>query len=256
MISVSKPVGEKLQPGRLDQILVTRRLAPTRSRARDLILRGLVTVDGAVATKPSASIAAAAELVVLGGADDVSRGAEKLRAALAAFAFDPAGRTCLDVGASTGGFTQALLNAGAARVYAVDVGHRQLAAALRDDARVVNLEGVDARALTPAVLRERVDAIVADVSFISLTKALGVALTFAKPGAWLAALIKPQFEAGREGVGKGGIVRDAAVREAAVTAVETWLAAQAGWSVAGVVASPIEGGSGNKEFLVGARYHG
>lgn len=258
-------MGDAVQPARvahtesarLDQALVLRGLAPTRSRARDLILRGAVTVDGKTIVKPAAPISPAAALSVTAEeAGDVSRGGVKLRAALAAFAFDPAGVVCLDIGASTGGFTQTMLAVGAAKVYAVDVGHGQLAGTLRDDARVVNLEAQDARRLTTGQIPERVGAIVADVSFISLAKALAIPLSFAAPGAWLAALIKPQFEAGRDGIGKGGIVRDGYVREAAVENVRAWIAAQPGWTVIGVVPSPIAGGSGNKEFLLGARFHG
>ena len=250
-------MSESVQQRRLDQVLVARGLAPTRSRARDLVLRGAVTVDGNVVVKPAASIADGAALAVSSDeADDVSRGAVKLRAALQAFGFEASGAVCLDIGASTGGFTQALLTAGAAKVYAVDVGHDQLSPALRSNARVVNLEGTDARNLTSELLPEPVTAIVADVSFISLTKAIATPLSFASPGAWLAALIKPQFEAGREGVGKGGIVRDAAVRDAAVAAVRDWLAAQQGWSIVGVIPSPITGGSGNTEYLLGARFNG
>ena len=145
---------------------------------------------------------------------------------------------------------------GAKKVYAVDVGHGQLHASLHDDPRVVSFEGCDARSLTPTLIPEPVAAIVADVSFISLTKALSPALALAKPGAWLVALIKPQFEVGRGGVGKGGIVRDASARLQAVDTVTAWLSAQRGWRIAGVVPSPIKGGSGNEEYLLGARCDG
>ncbi|MDO9383406.1 MAG: TlyA family RNA methyltransferase [Hyphomicrobiaceae bacterium] len=246
---------DTVQPARLDQVLVTRGLAATRSRARDLILRGAVSVDGKTVVKPAAAIPATASLSVTAEASDVSRGAVKLRAALETFAFDPGGKICLDIGASTGGFTQALLAGGAAKVYAVDVGHGQLAAALRGDERVVSLEGTDARSLTAAQIPDRIGAIVADVSFISLPKALAVPLSFAAPGAWLAALIKPQFEAGRDGIGKRGIVRNDDVRGAAVESVRAWVAEQPGWTVSGVIPSPITGGSGNQEFLLGARFH-
>lgn len=242
---------------RLDQALVRRGLAPTRARARDLILRGQVSVDGHVVAKASASVTDAAELLVAAAeAGDVSRGAVKLRAALAAFGFSPTDRVCLDVGASTGGFTQTLLAGGASRVYAVDVGQAQLAATLREDQRVVVLEKQDARGLGPAQIPERVGAIVADVSFISLTKVLPTPLSLAAPGAWLICLVKPQFEAGRDAVGKGGVVRDAAARDAAVDAVRGWLGRQPGWQVTGTIASPITGGSGNAEFLLGARFDG
>lgn len=243
---------DKRQPERLDQALVERGLAPTRSRARDLVLRGHVTVDGRQALKPSLSVAQAAHVEVSAEASDVSRGAVKLRAALEAFGFQAADRICLDIGASTGGFTQTLLAAGAAKVYAVDVGRDQLAAALRTDARVVNLEATDARALTADHLAGRAGAIVADVSFVALSKVLGAPLALAERGAWLIVLVKPQFEAGRDAVGKGGIVRDDAVRRACVDAVQSWLAAQPGWRTTGVIPSPIAGGSGNQEFLIGA----
>jgi 23S rRNA (cytidine1920-2'-O)/16S rRNA (cytidine1409-2'-O)-methyltransferase len=241
---------------RLDQMLTMRGLAPTRSRARDLILRGLVLVDGAVQTKPGALVGEAMALSVEGEADYVSRGALKLAAALDVFGFDAAERIGLDVGASTGGFTDVLLSRGALKVYAVDVGHGQLHAKLKDDPRVVSLEGRDARSLTKGDIPDQVGAIVADVSFISLEKALPAALALAAPGAWLVALVKPQFEAGRDAIGKGGIVRDAAVREAQGERIRAWLDEQSGWRTAGLMPSPIQGGSGNEEYLVGARFDG
>ncbi len=237
-------------------MLTMRGLAPTRSRARDLILRGLVLVDGAVQTKPGALVGEAMALSVEGEADYVSRGALKLAAALDAFGFDAAGRVGLDVGASTGGFTDVLLSRGAAKVYAVDVGHGQLVAKLKDDGRVVSLEGRDARSLTREEVPDQVGAIVADVSFISLEKALPASLMLAVPGAWLVALVKPQFEAGRDAIGKGGIVRDAAVREAQGERIRAWLDEQPGWRTVGLMPSPIQGGSGNEEYLVGARFDG
>lgn len=241
---------------RLDQLLAERGLAATRSRARDLILRGLVRVDGAVAAKPAASVDPDAQIEVAPGHDYVSRSAEKLVAALEAFGFACAGRRAIDLGASTGGFTEVLLARGAARVFAVDVGRGQLHQSLRDDPRVVALEGLDARALTAARIPDPIDAIVADVSFVSLTKVLPVPLTLAAPGAWLAALIKPQFEAGPGHVGKGGIVRDAAARARAIAEVDAWLAAQQGWRVIGTCPSPIAGGDGNLETLIGAQFDG
>jgi 23S rRNA (cytidine1920-2'-O)/16S rRNA (cytidine1409-2'-O)-methyltransferase len=245
------------QSERLDLALVRRGLVSTRARARDLILRGQVSVDGLIVLKPAANVGSGSDLSIAeNAAGDVSRGAVKLRAALDAFAFSAAGCVCLDIGASTGGFTQTLLGAGAAKVYAVDVGQAQLAAALRGDGRVVCLEKQDARTLSRAEIGEPIQAIVADVSFISLINALPVPLGFAAPAAWLVALIKPQFEAGREAVGKGGVVRDASARAAAVDAVADWLARQPGWSVVGVVVSPIAGGDGNAEFLIGARFRG
>ena len=182
----------------------------------------------------------------------MSRGGVKLAAALDHFAFAVEGVVALDVGASTGGFTQVLLKRGAARVYAVDVGHGQLHPSLAGDPRIISREGCDARGLDRALVAEPIGALVADVSFISLTKVLPAALDLTEPGAWLVALIKPQFEAGRTAVGKGGIVRDPAARERAVEAVSAWLAGQAGWRVLGVIPSPIVGGSGNTEFLLGA----
>ena len=239
---------------RLDRLLVDRGLVTTRSRARDLIARGCVMVNGAAETKAGTEIREGDDVSLLPDANRyVSRGAVKLSAAIHHFGFDASGIVALDVGASTGGFTQVLLEAGARRVYAVDVGRSQLDASLREDPRVVSLEGTDARSLSAKQVPEWVNAIVADVSFISLTKLLPVPLSFAAPGAWLAALVKPQFEAGREAVGKGGIVRDPADCQRAVDVVRTWLALQPGWSVEGVIESPLPGGSGNQEFLIGAR---
>jgi len=238
---------------RLDRVLVERGLVATRSRGRDLIARGCVTVDGATVTKPGLEIRPDAEVSLTGDVHAyVSRGSAKLSAALSHFGFEANGVTALDIGASTGGFTQVLLRAGARRVYAVDVGRSQLDPSLRQDPRVISLEGTDARSLTPAEVPDRVGAVIADVSFISLTKALPVPLSLTAPGAWLIALIKPQFEAGRRAVGKGGIVRDAADRQRAVDIVQDWLGRQTEWRVAGVIESPLLGGSGNQEFLIGA----
>ncbi len=228
-------------------------LAPSRARAADLIRRGYVTVAGETTTKPGALVTDEAAIVVAAGvADHVSRGAVKLEAGLRAFRLDPEGCVALDIGASTGGFTEVLLGEGAAKVYAVDVGRGQLHESLRGDPRVISLEATDARVLDAALIPEPVAAIVADVSFISLSQALPAALKRAAPDAWLVALVKPQFEAGREAVGKGGIVRKAADRERAVLRVRDFLEAE-GWTVLGVIPSPIEGGSGNTEFLIGAR---
>lgn len=229
---------------------------PTRSRARDLIVRGAVSVGGAVELKPGAMVAEDVPIALAESSDYVSRGGLKLEPALDAFGFDAEGRVALDVGASTGGFTEVLLRRGATHVFAVDVGHGQLHPRLRDDARVTSLEGQDARRLTDREIPQRVTAIVADVSFISLEKALLEPLRFAGPGCWLVALVKPQFEAGRDAVGKGGIVREAPVREAQAEKIATWIGGLAGWCVAGVMSSPIEGGSGNQEFLLGALFDG
>ena len=239
---------------RLDQVLVERGLAPSRSRARDAIARGLVRVGAAVAHKPGWLIDEDADLGIAAeaGTGFVSRGALKLSSALDRFGFEPACRVALDVGASAGGFSEVLLARGAAKVYAVDVGRAQLHRRLKGDPRLVSLEGLDARSLARELVPDPVRAIVADVSFISLVKALPAALALAAPGAWLVALVKPQFEAGPDAVGKGGIVRDAEACEAAVTRVVAWVGTQAGWRVMGVVPSPIKGGSGNAEFLLGA----
>ncbi len=242
---------------RLDTLLAGHGLAATRSRARDLIKRGLVKVDGTITTKPAQLISQAASLEVTGDVNRyVSRGAEKLIKALDEFGFEAKGRMALDVGASTGGFSQLLLERGAAHVWCVDVGHGQLSADLRDDPRVTDLERTDARLLTHELISDPVTAIVADVSFISLAKAMQASLELAAPGCWLVALVKPQFEAGPEAIGKGGVVRDTAARERALHDVLTWLEAQPGWDVKGVTQSPIEGGDGNIEFLIGVRYGG
>jgi 23S rRNA (cytidine1920-2'-O)/16S rRNA (cytidine1409-2'-O)-methyltransferase len=237
---------------RLDKALLLRGLVATRSRARDLIVRGAVRVAGAVELKPGLQVAEDVPIALAEEPDYVSRGALKLAAALEAFRFDPQDRVALDVGASTGGFTEVLLKRGARHVFAVDVGHGQLHPSLVQDARVTSLEGRDARTLSVREIPERVGAIVADVSFISLEKALPAALALAAPGCWLVALVKPQFEAGRDAIAKGGIVRDAAVRDAQADKIATWIGGLPGWRVAGVIPSPIEGGSGNREFLLGA----
>lgn len=242
---------------RLDQELVARGLARTRAQARDLILRREVVVAGQAADKPSQPVTAETEITVTGNnAHYVSRGALKLIAGLDAFGFEPAGRTAIDVGASTGGFTQVLLERGAAKVYAVDVGRNQLHQELDNDPRVAKLEATDIRELSSDSVQGPVTALVADVSFISLKKALPAVLDLAAPGAWLIALVKPQFEVGREAIGKGGIVRDLALRQAAVEDIGAWIKAQGVWTLAGIIDSPISGGDGNKEYLLGATRHG
>jgi 23S rRNA (cytidine1920-2'-O)/16S rRNA (cytidine1409-2'-O)-methyltransferase len=183
----------------------------------------------------------------------VSRGGVKLAHALEHFGIDPAGRICLDVGASTGGFTEVLLAKGAAKVYAVDVGHGQLDWKLREDERVVVLERTNARHLTREHVPDPIDLVVCDASFIGLRTVLPAPLALTKPAAALVALIKPQFEAGPEKVGKGGIVRDESVRAEVCETISTWLAAQPDWHVLGIAPSPIEGADGNKEFLIAAR---
>ena len=227
---------------------------PSRARAADLVRRGCVTVAGALASKPGVMVPDDVAVALTADASvHVSRGALKLAAALDAFELTAEGRVALDVGASTGGFTEVLLEHGAAKVYAVDVGREQLHARLRQDPRVICLEATDARKIDENLVPENVTAITADVSFISLTKALPAALARAGADAWLVVLVKPQFEAGREAVGKGGIVRDEADRLRAVARVREFLEGE-GWEVLGVIPSPITGGSGNVEFLIGARH--
>jgi 23S rRNA (cytidine1920-2'-O)/16S rRNA (cytidine1409-2'-O)-methyltransferase len=241
---------------RLDLALVERGLVPSRSRAQDLIRDGKVLVDHKVCTKSSTDVDMHQLLTLdADAARGVSRGGVKLAAALDGFGFDPRGRVALDLGASTGGFTEVLLERGAKKVYAVDVGHGQLHARLQNDPRVVSLERCDARQLGAAV-SEPIAAIVADLSFISITKALAPALALAAPDAWLVVLIKPQFEVGRERIGKGGIVRDPEARQLAVETVTAWLAKIPHWRAFKVIPSPIKGGSGNEEFLLGAVFDG
>lgn len=242
------------QKMRLDQLLAETGLAPSRARAADLVRRGAVSVDGAVATKPGQSVSPTANIVIAptGGAQYVSRSALKLLAALDAFDLSPAGKTALDLGASTGGFTEVLLERGATRVYAVDVGGEQLHDRLRHNVRVVNLDNTDARNLDKGVITGPIGVIVIDVSFISLLKVLPHALPLADAPAWVVALIKPQFEVGRNFVGKGGVVKDEAVSLRAVEDVRTFIAAQPGWEIAGMIASPLKGQDGNQEYLIGA----
>ncbi len=236
---------------RLDRLLVLRGLVSTRSKAQDLIRRGAVRVAGAPALKAGLEVALDEVVLVLETERYVARSAWKLKAALDAFGFAATDRVCLDAGASTGGFTEVLLERGAARVFAVDVGRAQLHGSLRDNPRVVSLESTDARSLTAAMFPAPFDAVACDVSFISLLKVLPAILPLARPDAWLAALIKPQFEVGRGAVGKGGIVKDEAAKERAIASVVAYIE-EAGWTVRGTVRSPILGQDGNEETLVGA----
>ena len=236
---------------RADVLLVERGLFESRAKAQAAIAAGLVTVDGAAVRKAADLIDGAAEIVAEAPHPYVSRGGVKLAAALDAFAVDPSGRLCADIGASTGGFTEALLARGARRVYAVDVGHGQLHRRLAADPRVVNLERTDIRRLDKGSLPEPIDLAVVDVSFISLKLVLPAAIDLLQPKADLVALIKPQFEAGREHVGKG-VVRDETVQRAACDAVEAVLR-ERGFAILGPIVSPILGGDGNREFLIGAR---
>ena len=236
---------------RADQLLVSRGLAESRSRAQALIMAGVVFSGERKVAKAGEVLAEDAALEVRGKDHPwVSRGGVKLAHGLEHFGFDVSGAVGLDVGSSTGGFTDVLLSRGAAKVYAVDVGTNQLAWKLRQDPRVVVLEQTNARYLTAEQVPQAVDIVVCDASFISLAKVLEAPLKLAKAGAKLVALIKPQFEAGREEVGKGGVVRDPAVHERVCAEVTSWVKSQ-GWIVLGVTPSPITGPEGNVEFLLG-----
>jgi 23S rRNA (cytidine1920-2'-O)/16S rRNA (cytidine1409-2'-O)-methyltransferase len=238
---------------RLDQALEARGLTPSRARARDAILRGTVEVNGVIATKPNQQVGDADIITIYDpAAGYVSRSALKLIAGLDAGSIDPVGKVCLDLGASTGGFTQVLLERGATRVYAVDVGHDQLHPSLRADSRVTSLEGLNGRDLTAALIPEPLDLIVSDVSFVSILKVIFPALALAAPQAEAVILIKPQFEVGREHIGKGGIVTDDAAVIAAIERI-TVAMAEAGWGRCFAVASPIAGGDGNRETVAGFR---
>ena len=237
---------------RADQLLVDRGLAESRTRAQALILAGLVYLGDRKIAKAGDQVAADAVLDVRGRDHPwVSRGGIKLDHALAHFGWDVTGAVAIDVGSSTGGFTDVLLTRGAAKVYAVDSGTNQLAWKLRQDDRVVVLEKTSARILTEAEIPEPIDLIVCDASFIGLAKVLERPITFTKPDARMVALIKPQFEAGREEVGKGGVVRDPAVHERVCAEVRAWAQAK-GWHVIGIEKSPITGPEGNVEFLLAA----
>lgn len=242
---------------RLDQILVDRGLADTKTRAQALVIAGRVYSGERRLDKPGAPTAEDLAIEVRGEPHPwVSRGGIKLAAGLEAFKIDPAGMTAVDVGASTGGFTDVLLQKGVAKVYAVDVGHGQLAWKLRNDPRVVVLERINARHLSTAEIPEPVDLVVCDASFIGLETVLPAPLALAKPNAFLVALIKPQFEVGKGRVGKGGVVRDPLLHEEVCEKIRTWLASLPGWTVLGIHESPITGPEGNKEFLIGGRRGG
>jgi 23S rRNA (cytidine1920-2'-O)/16S rRNA (cytidine1409-2'-O)-methyltransferase len=236
---------------RADRLLVARGLFESRARAQAAIAAGHVTADGVTVRKASDAISSAAFIEAQPEHPYVSRGGVKLAAALDHFRIDVAGRICLDVGASTGGFTDVLLSRGAAKVYAVDVGFGQLAWKLRQDSRVVVLERTNARHLTAREIPEPVDLVTCDASFIGLETVLPAGLALAKPRARLVALIKPQFEVGPDRVGKGGVVRDSDLHREVCERISAWIAAQ-GWEVAGVVESPLKGPEGNTEFLIAA----
>ena len=239
---------------RLDQLLLERGLAETRAKAQALILAGLVYAGEKRLDKAGQQVADDMALELRGQPHPyVSRGGLKLAAALDAFAIDVQGRIGLDIGASTGGFTDVLLQRGAAKIYAVDVGHGQLAWKLRQDARVAVREKTNIRHIGRAEIADPIDVLVCDVSFIGLQTALPAALALAAPGAHVVALIKPQFEVGKRLVGKGGIVRDPLLHREVCDRIAAWLAGQPGWTVLGVVPSPIDGADGNREFLIAAR---
>ncbi|TDK37658.1 TlyA family RNA methyltransferase [Rhizobium deserti] len=240
---------------RLDQLLVTRDLVASRARARDAISRGTVTVNGRVVTKPSLTFAADADISIDDPAQDyVSRAALKLVAALDHFKLDPAGHDCLDIGASTGGFTEVLVMRGAEHVTSIDVGHGQMHPRLIADDRVTNIEGVNARYLTADDYDNReITFIVSDVSFISLKLALVPALELAEPGAHCVLLVKPQFEAGRDAISKAGLLKEPETAPAVAAELERWLVEDIGWKSLGMIPSPISGGDGNEEFLLAGR---
>ncbi|MBN9028139.1 MAG: TlyA family RNA methyltransferase [Rhizobiales bacterium] len=222
---------------RLDMVLLARGLVASRAKARDAVLRGHVRVDGVLITKPAATIRPNATLEIDDPAQRyVSRAALKLVAGLDHFGYDPTDRTALDLGASTGGFTEVLLERGVRHVHALDVGHGQLHPRVAGRSRVTMREGLNVRDLTEEDIGEPFDAIVCDVSFISLRLALPPALELAEPGSWAILLVKPQFEVGKDGIG-----------------IVDWIATEPGWTVDGLIPSPIAGGDGNHEFLLGVR---
>jgi 23S rRNA (cytidine1920-2'-O)/16S rRNA (cytidine1409-2'-O)-methyltransferase len=238
---------------RADLLLVERGLFASRAKAREAIEAGLVLVDGVALKKPSDMVDSKSKIEAQKPYRWVSRGGLKLEAGLTHFQIDAKERICLDVGSSTGGFTDVLLSRGAAKVFAVDVGQGQLHERLLRNKRVVSLEQTDARNLDATLIPDAPSLVVCDASFISLKLVLPQALALAAEGAFLVALIKPQFEAGREAVREGrGIVRDEAIHEAVCADIAEWLAAT-GWNVLGIAPSPIEGGDGNREFLIGAQ---
>jgi 23S rRNA (cytidine1920-2'-O)/16S rRNA (cytidine1409-2'-O)-methyltransferase len=246
---------EKHSKSRLDTLLVDRGLVETRTKAQALILSGVVFSGERRLDKPGVSLDIEAPIEIRGKSHPwVSRGGLKLERALDNFAIDLTGAVCLDVGASTGGFTDVALSRGAAKVYAVDVGRGQLAWKLRQDDRVVVLERTNARHLTDDEIPEPVNFIMCDASFIGLRTVLPTPLGFAAPGAHLAALIKPQFEVGKGRVGKGGIVRDPELHDEVRQIITAWLDGLPGWRVLGVTDSPITGADGNREFLIAGQY--
>jgi 23S rRNA (cytidine1920-2'-O)/16S rRNA (cytidine1409-2'-O)-methyltransferase len=235
---------------RIDRLLVERGLFESRAKAQAAVAAGRVTADAVIIRRPAHEVSRDAALHAEPAHPYVSRGGVKLAAALEHFGLDPFGHVCLDVGASTGGFADVLLTRGARRVYAVDVGRHQLHSSLRERPQLISIEGTDIRALEPTRLPERPDFVTVDVSFVSLKLVLPAALQLARTPAWLLALIKPQFEAGRRHV-KKGIVRDPAVHAAVCDDMAAFVA-ECGWRVAGILPSPILGADGNREFFIAA----
>ncbi len=240
---------------RADLVLLAQKQVPSREKARDLIKQGLVSISGEQVKKPSQQVPTDSVFQIEGVLLNwVSRGALKLSAALGAFdlpSFSQA--VCIDLGASTGGFTDVLLHRGARHIYSVDVGHGQLADALAKDGRVTNLEKTHARDLSAEQISQPIDVVVCDLSFISVTKALSPALSLVRSGGWLVTLIKPQFEAGRDALGKGGVVRLEADRQKAIEQVRNFIENEQGWQVKEVMTSPIKGSDGNIEYLMSAQ---
>ncbi len=243
---------------RLDKVIKQRRLVRSRSRAQRMIEAGRVKVDGRVITRPGHPIDSEAEIEilrieVLGFERYVSRGGEKLEAALEQFQVDPKGQVCLDIGASTGGFTDCLLQHGAKKVYAIDVGHDQMHAKIRRDPRVIAREGINARYLEPQDIGEPIDLVVVDVSFISLKLVLPPLVDIIAPDGEIVALVKPQFEVGKERLPSDGVVKDTADRDAVLTDIRKFIESETPWIVASEMKSPIKGDKGNVEFFVHAR---
>jgi len=244
----------KIPKLRLDELLVQRGLADSAAKAQALVMAGLVFSGEQKLTSSGGKVAGDMEVTVRGAEHPwVSRGGLKLAHGLAHFPFDPKGRICIDVGCSTGGFTDVLLTHGAAKVYAVDVGYGQLAHKLRTDPRVVVMERTNARLLDRAQVPDEIGAVVCDASFIGLRSVLPASMALTAPGAWLIALIKPQFEVAKDQVGEKGVVRDPALHAEVCDMITAWMNTQLGWKVEGISKSPITGPEGNVEFLIGAR---
>jgi len=243
---------------RLDQMLTDAGYAASRSRARDMITRGCVKVNGVTASKAGQSVSPSCHVEIDDpAADYVSRAALKLKAGLEASQIIVKGCSALDLGASTGGFTQVLLENDAQSIVAIDVGHGQLASKIKDDTRVINLENTNARHLTGDMLPFKPNLIVSDLSFVSLKIAAGPALQLCQDTAHCILLVKPQFEVGKEGIGKGGVVTDQRLIDETIASIKTWFCSLPGWTITHFLPSPIQGADGNHEYLLcGARGHG